>query len=187
MSNCPPLEQLECLLSEQLAEPERGAVEAHVEGCAACQQALGRMAGGPADRSGERPAAGGRPARQPLGTALLHWLEEALVGAPAFLVQVGTPPLAATPSKESASQATDVWWSLASPSPPRASASPQPVSVRRWSATGKSPPGSTRRRTNGRDKQAETADQRCRSISRAAFQPAAPMTPPPGCAAAPHR
>jgi eukaryotic-like serine/threonine-protein kinase len=109
MTLCAGHEQLELLLAEQLAEPERGMVEAHVEGCAACQQALGRMAGGPGGRSGERPPAGGRPPRQPLGTALLQRLEEALPGPPAFLGPVETPQGAATPATEAASPADSGW------------------------------------------------------------------------------
>src|SRR6266545_4822958 len=54
MTPCPGQEQLERLLAEQLAEAERGAVEGHVEGCAACQVALGRLAGGPTVWPGER-------------------------------------------------------------------------------------------------------------------------------------
>src|SRR5437763_16794262 len=106
MTVCAGHEQLELLLAEQLAEPERGAVEAHVEGCAACQQALGRMAGGPVGRSGEPPPVGGRPPRPPLGTALLHRLEEALPGLPPEVGRAGRLPVAPTPSARPTAAAT---------------------------------------------------------------------------------
>src|SRR5262245_26572429 len=80
MIPCPGQDQLKRLLAEQLAEAEREAVEAHVEGCADCQLALERMAGG---------LAGPRVGRSQhlLGTDLLRRLEEARLEPP---VGVGT-------------------------------------------------------------------------------------------------
>ncbi len=69
MTPCPGRELLERLLAEQLAQPERAAVEAHVEGCAACQLALDQMSG---SLAGPR---GGQRSRHPLGTTLLRRLE----------------------------------------------------------------------------------------------------------------
>ena len=43
MSRCPALEQLEQWLADRLAGPEAEAVDAHVETCAVCQQALERL------------------------------------------------------------------------------------------------------------------------------------------------
>jgi WD40 repeat protein len=43
MMPCPSDEQLEGLLSEQLASPERDAIEAHVEECGHCQQEIERL------------------------------------------------------------------------------------------------------------------------------------------------
>ena len=40
MTHCPPAEQLDRLLAEELGEAERRAVETHVEGCAECQARL---------------------------------------------------------------------------------------------------------------------------------------------------
>jgi serine/threonine-protein kinase len=66
MDPCPRHEQLDRLLAEQLADAQRGAVEAHVEVCPACQQALAALAG----------PGGGLPApRHRLGTAFRLQLE----------------------------------------------------------------------------------------------------------------
>jgi hypothetical protein len=54
MRRCPPAQALERLLAEGLSGAERGALEAHVEGCPACQEALARLAGG-ADPCGGWP------------------------------------------------------------------------------------------------------------------------------------
>src|SRR5436305_407187 len=63
MSGCPVPEQLRRLLAEQLSGPEAAALEAHVQTCAACQQALegltaatGAWAGRGADPAGEQTA-----------------------------------------------------------------------------------------------------------------------------------
>ena len=40
MQPCPPRDDLERLLARQVSEPERAALERHVEECAACQEAL---------------------------------------------------------------------------------------------------------------------------------------------------
>ncbi len=44
MGVCPPAESLERLLGEVLTDPERECIEAHVEGCTACQETLHRLA-----------------------------------------------------------------------------------------------------------------------------------------------
>jgi WD40 repeat protein len=47
MNPCPPREQLERLLHQQLTDAERDALESHVEACAACQQTLEALTGEP--------------------------------------------------------------------------------------------------------------------------------------------
>src|SRR5690349_5856819 len=42
---CPPVGDLERLLAEDLAGPERDGVEAHVEACSSCQERLARLSG----------------------------------------------------------------------------------------------------------------------------------------------
>jgi serine/threonine-protein kinase len=61
MNPCPPPERLRALLADALSAGEAGSVEAHVEGCATCQQALERLTDRPAlertrlDTGGEPP------------------------------------------------------------------------------------------------------------------------------------
>src|SRR5438045_2743720 len=43
MNRCPSRKQLQQFLAEQLGEGLRQELEAHVEGCAACQDTLGRL------------------------------------------------------------------------------------------------------------------------------------------------
>jgi len=43
MTGCPSREQLRQLLAQQLDAAEGAALEAHVEGCAACQDSLARL------------------------------------------------------------------------------------------------------------------------------------------------
>src|SRR5262245_27243857 len=45
MNSCPTPDQLRRLLAEQLGDEERADVEAHVEGCAACEETLAELAG----------------------------------------------------------------------------------------------------------------------------------------------
>jgi hypothetical protein len=45
MTRCPSTEELRRLLADGLSGPEAEAVEAHVEVCAACQQALEQLTG----------------------------------------------------------------------------------------------------------------------------------------------
>jgi hypothetical protein len=52
---CPPPDDLDRLLGEQLSGPERDAVEAHVESCSACQGWLDRRVGTPEALSASRP------------------------------------------------------------------------------------------------------------------------------------
>ena len=40
VGQCPPPDELNRLLTEQLSGPERDAVEAHIEVCSACQERL---------------------------------------------------------------------------------------------------------------------------------------------------
>jgi eukaryotic-like serine/threonine-protein kinase len=46
MSDCPPREQLALLLAERLSGPDGERIEAHVETCARCQEALADLSGG---------------------------------------------------------------------------------------------------------------------------------------------
>jgi WD40 repeat protein/formylglycine-generating enzyme required for sulfatase activity/tetratricopeptide (TPR) repeat protein/tRNA A-37 threonylcarbamoyl transferase component Bud32 len=62
VNDCPAREQLARLLAEQLPGPEAGRVEAHVQGCAGCQQILDALAGGGLTGLGPpAPAPGPRP------------------------------------------------------------------------------------------------------------------------------
>src|SRR5262249_50089709 len=88
MTPCLTEEQLERLLSEQLTEAERRAVEAHIEGCADCQRALECLAGYPASPSDRYPPAPPPPSP---GPTLLRRLEEALAGPPAGQCLAGVP------------------------------------------------------------------------------------------------
>src|SRR5260370_18289090 len=66
MNSCPSCEQIQQLLDERLSEPEREAIEMHIETCAACQGTLARLG---ADAAGLdwrvfrpfRPAPAGTP------------------------------------------------------------------------------------------------------------------------------
>jgi hypothetical protein len=58
MSGCPSRDQLRQLLAEQLGNAERATLEAHIEGCAACQDSLAR----PSDEDGT----GGPPLPPPV-------------------------------------------------------------------------------------------------------------------------
>src|SRR5205823_8406590 len=55
MNSCPPDEQLTGLLTEALSTAERDAVARHVEGCAACQEALAQLTAIPTAAMGQRP------------------------------------------------------------------------------------------------------------------------------------
>ncbi len=55
MTLCPSSEQLQRLLADRVAGPEAEAVEAHVETCAGCQQALEQLARSPDARMGRGP------------------------------------------------------------------------------------------------------------------------------------
>src|SRR5262245_46153111 len=56
MNRCPSPEQLQDLLADRLVGAEAEAIEAHVEACPACQQALERLTGGADTREGQGPA-----------------------------------------------------------------------------------------------------------------------------------
>ncbi len=85
MSPCPPLDQLRQLLAEQRSSPDLVALEAHVEGCAACQRALEQLIGATefiAPEGRDRPTddqtamlSGLRPPRKESGADFLRRLE----------------------------------------------------------------------------------------------------------------
>jgi eukaryotic-like serine/threonine-protein kinase len=106
MIACPGQELLERLLAEQLTEAERCAVEAHVETCAGCQEALARLAGAPL------PCGGGL-ARHELSTGPLRRLQEALPGPLANFGRIGRLSPAATPTEGGGAPAAEGW-----PQPP---------------------------------------------------------------------
>jgi serine/threonine protein kinase len=56
---CPPADDLERLLAEQLSGPERETVESHVESCTTCQDRLERLSGEPARPVGNSALAAG--------------------------------------------------------------------------------------------------------------------------------
>jgi serine/threonine protein kinase len=57
---CPPADDLERLLSEQLSAAERETVEMHVESCTSCQQRLDRMSQTPARAARQRASNAGQ-------------------------------------------------------------------------------------------------------------------------------
>jgi WD40 repeat protein len=78
MSRCPSREQLALLLAEQLACPQAGAVEAHVQTCARCQEALDELSRRPATEA-PRPGAKQEPTMgEEPASAFLHRLREAV-------------------------------------------------------------------------------------------------------------
>jgi WD40 repeat protein len=81
MSCCPSREQFALLLAEKLTDPEAGAVEAHVQGCFSCQEALEELSRPP---STERPGpdAGEWPTlTEEPSPDFLHRLREAVPAA----------------------------------------------------------------------------------------------------------
>ena len=56
MNPCPTGDQLRRLLAEQLGDEERADVEAHVEGCPACQETLAELAGDAPDAPTRLPS-----------------------------------------------------------------------------------------------------------------------------------
>lgn len=70
MNSCPPADQLSRLLTEELPATETAAVEAHLEECVACQEALERLTAGNAFPM--------RPKQTGGDTKLLRQLEEQL-------------------------------------------------------------------------------------------------------------
>jgi serine/threonine-protein kinase len=69
MMHCPSSDRLRRLLADRLAGADAAAVEAHVETCSCCQQALEELTGGADSRDRRRaapPDDGGRPLAAPL-------------------------------------------------------------------------------------------------------------------------
>ena len=62
MNTCPTLDRLRRLLAEELTSEEQAAVEAHVDGCAACQQTLERLTDTPLLPQPARPEPPAAPA-----------------------------------------------------------------------------------------------------------------------------
>ena len=61
MTSCPTDEKLAGLLADSLGATERDALARHVEGCASCQDKLGKLTGGPQAgtwQRGRRPPQG---------------------------------------------------------------------------------------------------------------------------------
>jgi serine/threonine protein kinase/tetratricopeptide (TPR) repeat protein len=80
MQGCAGVEQLRRLLDEQLGDAERDAVEAHVEGCPACQRGLAQLTGeggGAADPRSARAAAPRPAPRHAPDSEFLHRLKQA--------------------------------------------------------------------------------------------------------------
>jgi serine/threonine protein kinase len=76
MADCPSQALLQRLLEEELLDPQREALEAHVETCAACQQLLERLTKPRGSLDGDRTSHGSLvelPAEEK--AALLEWLE----------------------------------------------------------------------------------------------------------------
>jgi tetratricopeptide (TPR) repeat protein len=68
MKPCPSLEQFRCLLAEQLSDADRDEIEAHVEGCDACQRTLEELLRDPTDPRGGvvwKPCPNAGPGRLP--------------------------------------------------------------------------------------------------------------------------
>jgi WD40 repeat protein/tRNA A-37 threonylcarbamoyl transferase component Bud32 len=102
MTPCPPPDQLQSLLAGRLAGPDAAALQAHVQGCAACRQALEQMtAAGAGCRVDTRPAAG-TPADGEAATPApqtVTWLPTSQ-GGPSPTGLGGVPGLPAVPGYE---------------------------------------------------------------------------------------
>src|SRR5262245_24360663 len=79
MTGCPSSAQLQQLLADRVAGPESEAVEAHVETCARCQQALEQLT-----RSPDASRGGGPLSRGQSGGDFLRRLEKEPPGPGAF-------------------------------------------------------------------------------------------------------
>jgi WD40 repeat protein/serine/threonine protein kinase len=79
---CPSAQQLQHLMAEQLAEAEAEALEAHVEVCATCQQALERLlvAAGPFPPGPGEKSTGDNPLAADAGEEFLRRLEQRRFG-----------------------------------------------------------------------------------------------------------
>jgi WD40 repeat protein len=78
MNPCPTRDELRLLLAEQLCDEERADVEAHVEGCPACQEMLAELAGGAPDTPTGLPSTCGRAVRFEPAPEFLRQLEQGL-------------------------------------------------------------------------------------------------------------
>jgi len=78
MNACPSPDQLRLLLAEQLCDEERADVEAHLEGCPACQATLAELAGGASDAATGLPSRSRRAVRFEPASEFLHHLKQEL-------------------------------------------------------------------------------------------------------------
>src|SRR6267154_698859 len=91
MTRCPSSEQLQRLLADRVAGPEAEAVEAHVETCAGCQQALEQLT-----RSPDACMSRGPVSHSQSGGDFLRRLEQRPPGpseGPVLAPHSPTPPL----------------------------------------------------------------------------------------------
>jgi WD40 repeat protein len=104
MTECPAREQLALLLAEQLGGPEAERVEAHVQGCARCQEALDALSGGGPTDAGT-PAAGPGPRSE-----FLRRLRQACPGAEDHSGRAdGEAPTLPPPGETAAGAAAEGW------------------------------------------------------------------------------
>src|SRR5262249_47638285 len=84
MVNCPLTDTLERFLTEQVSDPERGRIEAHVEDCTTCQKTLHRLTQGSPKFVPSRLLSALPDAPQPKVNAedevVLHQLTQAVLG-----------------------------------------------------------------------------------------------------------
>ncbi len=79
MTPCPSPEQFQSMLDEQMGDAEAAAIESHVQGCAACQQALERLTAsrdsgtqGPLDRARRKECEPSAGESQPASTLIFR-------------------------------------------------------------------------------------------------------------------
>jgi tetratricopeptide (TPR) repeat protein len=108
MNACPSAEQLRRLLAEQLGEAERDGVEAHVEGCAACQGTLEELTAALVGEGRPGGAAEGWSRHEP-DSGFLRRLGRRPPNVPAARGGKGTEDMVPSPGPEATPPAAAGW------------------------------------------------------------------------------